>query len=294
MPVYLRNELLNVEIGEPGEFYSGSRFDHSGNIFQVILNNKYSFCSTEKKMVNSACGFGLINEFDIDGSAGYDMVKPGEHFLKIGVGKLLKEDNKPYDFFYPYPFDPSVFEIDCNNKSQITYVSQSPKINGFQYWYHKMISIEGNLLTINYSLKNTGDRSFSTEEYCHNFLSVDHQDLSENYKLEFNFELNPNCFDAFVDPCNDMIIGQSHISFKNTPANEIFIAALNGKKPFPASWKLINFNSGVGISEEVSFESTKINLWGTGHVISPELFMNCKLNPGGLICWQRKYTFFEL
>lgn len=294
MPVYLRNELLNVEIGEPGELYSGSRFDHSGNIMQVTLNNQHTFCTTEKRIYHSKCGFGLINEFDIDGSDGYTETVSGDFFLKTGVGELKKEEDQPYDFFFPYFLSPASFNVETVNKNRIIFETQSPLINGYQTQFKKQLSIDGNVLIIDYLLKNLGLKSFSTEEYCHNFLSIDHQDVSQDYTLKFNFNLYPDRFGKIVDPDNIMMVEEDKISFSGIPHKDIFIASLNGKAPIKAKWELVNSRSNVGVSEEGSLENTKINLWGNSHVISPELFVILKLNPGEDACWNRKFTFFEL
>jgi hypothetical protein len=294
MPVYLRNEILTVEIGEPGELYTGSRFDYSGNIVQVTLKNRHTFCTSEKPVFNTIYGFGLINEFDIDGPASYDEAKPGGFFLKNGIGRLLREDDQPYKFFHNYHVDPSTFKIEFDATHHIVYESESHLVNCFQTLYRKKISIEGNILKVDYFLKNIGTKTFSTEEYCHNFLSIDHRDLSADYNLEFNFDFSPERFAAIVDPGNVMIIGKNSVRFNKKPDGDIFIAELAGKTSCRASWKLINTRSKAGVSEEVSFESTKVNLWGNGHVVSPELFFHTKLNPGDEARWQRRYTFFEL
>jgi len=39
-----------------------------------------------------------------------------------------------------------------------------------------------------------------------------------------------------------------------------------------AFWELINTKNKIGISETGSFNTTRVNLWGWKHVISPELF----------------------
>jgi hypothetical protein len=294
MPVYLWNEKLKVEIGEPGELYSGSRFDNSGHIAQVTLNNRHTFCTTEKSGYNAIFGSGLINEFDIDEPIGYEETIPGEYFLKIGVGKLLREDGMTYDFSHLYKFNPSIFKTELFETKRFSVETQSEKINGFQYQYVKVISIYENILTIFYSLKNIGEKCFSTEEYGHNFLSIDYQDLSENYQLKFNFKLNPGKFDNVVDPNNCLIIGENNIGWNAKPTGDIFIAQLNGKTPHRASWQLINSQLKTGVSEDVSFESIKVNLWGNRHVVSPELFFRTTLNQGEEYNWQRRYTFFEL
>jgi len=294
MPVYLRNEFVEVEIGKPGELYSGSRFDHSGNIVQVTLNRKHTFCTSEKRVFTSDCGFGLMNEFDIDAPASFEKSGIGGSFLKIGVGELLREDDQLYNFSNLYKFEPAVFNVEMYEESRISFETQSEQLQGYRTNYRKEISISENVLTIDYHLKNIGEKRFVTEEYCHNFLAIDQHDMSGNYRLEFNFDLNPNQFAVMVDPNTDLVIGKNNIGWKRKPSGDVFIAELAGKESFHPMWKLMNAQSNVGVCEEVSFESTKVNLWGNGHVVSPEMFFKTELRPGEVANWQRKYTFFDL
>lgn len=294
MPKYLRNNILEVEIGEPGELYTGSRFDHSGNIRQITFNKKHSFCTTEKPEISTVLGFGLLNEFDINNPDGYSEVIPGEKFLKIGVGSLLKEDQKPYLFLNNYKNDPLEFEVILSDKTHLEFRAKSPLVAGIQTLYSKQLSISGNQLTIDYFLKNCGEKGFSTEEYCHNFISIAQHGVSADYLLKFDFELHPELFSKFVNPEGLMILTPNSVSWKNKPLYDFFIAGLSGSQQRKASWALTNKREKVGVSEHTDFESSRINLWGNGHVVSPELFHQISLAPGEEARWQRVYTFFEM
>jgi len=96
----LENDRLKVDIAAPGEVYSGSRFDWTGFITQITLDHAVTFCVPERleKGVGTG-GVGLSNEFGIDQPLGYDEVKVGQQFPKIGVGLLTKASESDYDFF---------------------------------------------------------------------------------------------------------------------------------------------------------------------------------------------------
>jgi hypothetical protein len=294
MPKFLRNNILEVEIGEPGELYTGSRFDYSGNIRQIIFNKKHTFCTTEKNEYSRVLGFGLLNEFDINGPVGYSQANPGERFLKNGVGSLLKEDQKPYMFLYNYKNDPLEYEVVLCDVTNLEFKTKSPLVAGIQTQFSKKVSISENQLIIDYFLKNIGEKSFKTEEYCHNFLAIDQHGVSADYLLKFDFELRPELFSEFLNPEGLMILTTDSISWKHKPLYDFFIAALGGAQQRKASWTLTNRREKVGISEHTDFESLRINLWGNGHVISPELFHLISLAPGKETKWQRVYTFFEI
>jgi hypothetical protein len=294
MPIYLRNNILKVEIGEPGELYTGSRFDHSGNVHQIILKKRHSFCSTEKTEYSPIHGFGLLNEFDINNPAGYSDVGAGEIFSKIGVGSLLKEDQQPYCFLYDYKKINLEFKVVSSGETYLEFSTKSPLVAGIQTLYKKELSISGNTLIIDYFLKNIGEKNFITEEYCHNFLAIDHQDVGGNYQLDFDFVLQPDLFSEFLNPGGIVNITQNSISWKNKPSTDFFIAGLSSIEQSKVSWKLTNKREKVGVSEQTDFKSERINLWGTGHVICPEIFHQISLSPGEENSWQRIYTFFEI
>jgi len=294
MSKHLRNNVLEIEIGEPGEMYTGSRFDHSGNIRQITFNKKHTFCTTENAEFSSVHGFGLLNEFDFNGPAGYSDANPGARFLKIGVGSLLKENPVPYSFLNKFKNEPLEFDLVQPSETQLDFKTKSPLVAGIQTLYGKKLSISDNQLTIDYFLKNCGEKCFSTEEYCHNFFAIDQHGVSADYLLKFDFELQPELFSKFLNPEGLMILAPNSVSWKNKPLYDFFIAGLSGTQQRKASWTLTNKRERVGVSEHTDFESSKINLWGNGHVISPELFHKISLAPGEEASWKRIYTFFEI
>ncbi|MNC44942.1 hypothetical protein D3C75_938710 [compost metagenome] len=60
----------------------------------------------------------------------------------------------------------------------------------------------------------------------------------------------------------------------------------------PWLWEIIHLPSGVGVRELSSFSVYDVAVWGQGHVISPEMFIEVKLAPGEIKNWSRVYEFF--
>lgn len=294
MAFILNNKILKVELGEPGELYRGSRFDYSGNIRQITLNGKHTFCGLEKTSYSHFYGFGLVNEFGIECPLNYNESDQGEYFIKIGVGKLKKEDKGTYDFFKEYEKLTFDVKIKQNNELSVEYHSLSPELNGFKYFYCKKIEIRDNTLLINYCIENKGCKEILTTEYCHNFIAVDYCETGKDYNLEFEFSLQPDLFSEFVDHDNLINVKGNNISWSGTPQNEFFIGNINGNKSFKPFWSLKNYKTKAGISESVSSDCFKANLWGTKHVVSPELFYRFNIKPGEQKTWTRMYTFFKI
>lgn len=293
MPHYLKNDRLRVLMGNPMEFYGACRFDHAGNILQVTLNDRYKFCTTEKPDFSSKLGFGLLNEFDIEEPQGFRETLVGERFHKIGVGNLLKLEDKPYDFFHPYPMEPIEITVRKQGAQSIRYKTIGTSSHTSTVVYGKSISINQNELLIEYSLENRGAKTLKTSEYCHNFLSINKAPLGKDYELEFNFVLDPEGFEQVSNIADYLKFNRNSIGFERTPEGDLFVRRVNGSQT-GKFWQLTNRVQGFGVREEVSFEASLVNLWGNAHVISPELFNELTIEPGAKARWWRKYTFFEI
>jgi hypothetical protein len=147
---------------------------------------------------------------------------------------------------------------------------------------------------IKYYLKNTGEKTITTDEYDHNFIAIDKQLIGRDYILRFPFLIRPELFTGTVNPEGLVEIGQKEFTFKGTPGEQFFFSNLSGSENVDAAWELINTKTKIGIRSTGSFKTAKVNLWGWKHVISPELFFDISVAPGQEIGWSRTYTVFEL
>jgi hypothetical protein len=147
---------------------------------------------------------------------------------------------------------------------------------------------------IKYHLKNTGKKTIYTDEYNHNFIAIDKELIGSDYLLKFPFYIKPEQFEETVNNEEKVDIGEKEIRFNGTPEEPFFFSNLSGNQNIEAGWELINTKTKVGISETGSFKTTKVNLWGWKHVISPELFFEITVEPGKEIEWSRTYNIFEI
>ncbi len=295
MSILLKNDILCIEIDTPGENYQSSRFDWTGQITQITYKNKYTFCTEEilnSDLINIR-GRGLYNEFGIDVALGYDDCKVGELFPKIGVGLIQKDTNEPYNFYKDYKVYPFKTSVNYDNLS-VTFVSYPKPCNGYAFVLKKHIVLYGNSFTIQYFLENTGEKTIITNEYCHNFLSINRKEINKDYKLIFPFTIDQNKFNELVDPDKKLIISKHSISWKTIGKEQFFIGNVNTSKEVIALWSLENYEEGVGIKETGNFKTNKINVWGNIHVVSPELFISINIEPGKSMTWERKYEIFQL
>jgi len=293
MPHLLKNDNLEIQIDLPMANYNFSRFDWTGKTVSVKYKDIFiSGTESNDSTINNAKGRGFYNEFGIDRPVGFDDIEEGDFFHKIGIG-LLKKEGKRYDFSKKYEIEPATFKV----TSEIDFIRiecMSQYVNGYSYILIKEIELLESGFVVRYHLKNTGEKTIKTDEYNHNFLAIDEELMGSKYILKFPFQLEPDSFNARVNPDGKVEINQNDISFNGTPNEQFFFSNLSGGKYVGAIWELINTKSKIGISETGSFETNKINLWGSSHVISPELFYDVNVKPGHSIEWSRTYNVFEI
>jgi hypothetical protein len=289
----LKNRNLEIMIDMPLANYNFSRFDWTGKI--VSVKYKGIEITSVEKMTNgdeNNIGKGFYNEFGIDAAIGYDEIRVGDWFPKIGVG-LLKKDNGDYLFSTKYDIQPAEFDVSLSlNKIRITCKSQV--FNGYSYVLEKEIEIIESGFVIRYSLKNTGEKTITTNEYDHNFMAINKEFIGSDYILKFRFDMKPELFKGNVNPEKKVEIGLKEITFNGTPNEQFYFSNISGNEIVDANWELINTKSKIGISETGSFKTAKVNLWGWKHVISPELCFDIRVEPGKVIEWSRTYYLFNL
>ncbi|MCY1635785.1 hypothetical protein [Marinifilum sp. D737] len=289
----LKNKNLEICIDMPFENYQFSRFDWTGKITSVKFNGIP--ISTQEKIngdPENVFGKGFYNEFGIEMPIGFDEINEGGTFPKIGVGELKKE-GEAYNFIKFYQVKPASFKLIKEfNKLRIECVSGI--VNGYSYELIKEIELLESSFEIRYRLKNTGKKAILTNEYCHNFLAIDNELLGSNYILNFPFELKPELFGEVLNQEGKVIVNKEEITFNDIPEEQFFYGNLTGGKSVFASWELLNTKSKIGIRETGDFETSKINLWGWKHVISPELFFEIHVKPDEVIEWKRTYSLFNI
>lgn len=298
--ITLQNETLRVEIAEPGEHPNdGVRFDRAGFITEVILNNERHFCANEPKNLAhpSTGGRGLCCEIKLDLC---DEAKVGERYPKLGVGLIKKEEEAPYCFFAKYDIDyfPVTFSAD---KTSVEFVTEPIPCMGYAVRQKKKISICDNTLTVEYYMENVGEKTIDTQEYCHNFISIDGMAVSPDYVISTP-QLRDYGNEAFKSVSvghegeATNIIGNGHgFTFAKNDV-EVSLAApdLNGiSNEVPFKWSFAHKGAKAHIDYEESYVPDYLAIWTADHIVSPEFMSRITLAPGESTSWSRKLTFVD-
>ena len=200
----LTNGVIKVMVYLPdakGGYSRGARFDWSGMVGRVNYRGHdfYSEWQTPHNPEFHDHAIGPAEEFGMQVPLGYLEAKPGDTFLKIGIGRILRKAEDSYGFWNAYTIvEPLPFTI-THGEDWIQFEQDAPVQNGFGYHYVKRIALEVGkpTFTITHTLKNTGTKAIDTNWYCHNFTLIDHDQMGTNYQLEFGFD--PKEVPAFKD-----------------------------------------------------------------------------------------------
>ncbi len=288
MPFILKNKNFEIYIDKPEEQYNFSRFDWTGKITNLTYKG-ISLGSKEHNhhFLNECHGQGLYNEFDIDMPIGFQETKIGNWFHKIGIGLLKKEQNH-YHFNHKYLVKPATFYSQVKNNT-VELHCISDEINGYAYELRKHIILNDTSFSIHYDLQNTGRRSIITREYTHNFLAINYQNIDDNYRVKFPFNVRKESLDDDLNPEQTLIFKDNEICFNSRPENDFFMRNLAMNKLSKSSWELKHLKEKISISERVNKPTCSINIWGRQHVISPEMYIELNVKPGKSGTWTRTY-----
>ena len=290
--ISLRSQRLEVEISAPGAAYHGARFDWSAFITQVTLDGKHNFCVPESLQVGEGTGgIGLCNEFGIDQPVGYDEIEPGDLFPKLGIGLLQRQDRLPYNFFHPYTIVQCFPVVVENGLDWARFTVEPLECNGYAARLVKTVRLQNNSLEIAYELENVGQKALLTNEYVHNFNAIDCHALGPDYRLRFPYRV-----EIEKEITRGMEVVEFHgdeVRISQTPTEAFYFRTLGFSQSAAPQWELTLPASGVGLCETDDFAPLRVGVWGTGHVISVEIFNEVSVQPGQVQQWTRLYEFTD-
>jgi hypothetical protein len=294
--VLLSNGTLDALIFLPDPekgYYRSTRFDWSGVVACVSYNGHRFFgewFSDYDPHTNDAIT-GPVEEFRTeDGAIGYNDAKPGDLFVKPGVGVLRKVDDSPYKFGFPYPLvDPGKWTIHTKPHS-ITFTHHLTGPTGISYIYEKTLSLDGSTLTLSHSLKNTGQKTIDTSVYDHDFYIFDGHPTGPGISIHFPFkpELQDSLSPAAELEGNDIVYKQE-LQPKQTVASYIKGYSNNASD---YDFTIEDKKTGVGVQQSSDNPISRFYLWSIRTTVSPEAYIHLNVPPGQTSKWNIHYRFF--
>lgn len=297
----LSNGLVTAHLYLPDPangHYRGTRFDWSSLLYQVEYAG-HTFFGPWNPQAGDPAGhdsnaLGLASEFGMDSPLGYNDARPGETFVKIGVGLLQKQRDEPYAFHARYPIvQPGAWQVTPAGRDQITFRQTLDGGRGWAYDYEKQVRLGAPgrpVLTVAHRLRNTGAKTITTDHYCHHFSRVNNAPLGPDYQITFAFAA------AARAPMNEgaqIANGRLRLAGPLAPGKTIF-AHLDGLTGRPSDHGATVENTRVGAGYTLQGDRTPhhVNLWGMENCVCPEPFVALSIPPGQETRWQTEYTFF--
>lgn len=294
-------------------YYRSTRFDWSGVIPCVSLNGHRFFgewfVGAYNPMRNDAV-LGPSEEFRLDGAPGhdpanspiltilgraigYDEAKPGEAFLKPGVGILKRIDNQPYSGHTIYPIlDGGTWTIPKMSRTSITFRQVLKGRDGWAYVYEKTLTLDANGtgMTLDHSFRNTGQKAIDTKVYDHDFITFDEQPAGPDVVMRLPFVPKPaNPLDSPLK-----IVGRElHFTTAMVPGQPAS-TAFTGYSDRVSDYDITveNLRTKVGVEQTSDTPISRAYFWTNGKAACPEIYIHESAEPGRTAHWKLHYRFF--
>lgn len=295
MAYLLKNDVLTVEIAGLSESYSGVRFDGSGIITGVTLaEGGHHFCVKESLTPEGGTGgIGLCSEFGIRKAIGYEEAKAGEAFPKLGVGLLTRPDDTDYLFYRDYACQRFTTRVEQYGPERISFITLPLENQGYAAYMEKHIEISEGRLIVEYVVENTGTKTLDTDEYSHNFFGIDGHKVGPEYVLRFPEPIQPWSDDPAT--LEGVRVTGNEVSWDREPTEDFYfcLQPQDGREQ-SWLWELSHRPSGATVRELSRLPLSEAAVWGHGHVVAPEMFVEVKLAPGERQSWTRIYEFMKV
>jgi hypothetical protein len=292
-------------------YYRSTRFDWSGVVGCVSLNGHRFFGEwfAQYDPLKNDSIVGPVEEFRSDdgpmgyngpkgelfvqpGAIGYNQAKPGEPFLKPGVGVLRKMDNSPYQFGVAYPIvDTGKWIVKVKPRSvMFRQILHGPQ--GYAYIYEKTLRLDKNdaVMTLEHSLKNIGQKTIDTNVYDHDFFMLDGKPTGPGIVVHFAFEPKAE--------------GQLGAAAKIEGKDLVYVDTLAPRKGVAGyltgfsnrasdyHFTVEDTNAKVGVEQTSDTPLARLYFWSTSTTICPEGYIHLNVTPGKTGRWKIRYRFF--
>ncbi len=295
--VLLANRELRMTVFLPDPergYYRGTRFDWSGVIGRIEWRGHrfYGEWRGPHDPTNHDDITGPSEEFGMAAPLGYAEARPGETFLKIGVGWLEKVAEPEYRFWFNYPARRAATWQVRHGADWIEFRQEVSDPRGWGYRYTKRVSLEGDgpRFAIAHRLRNTGARPIETDHYNHNFTLIDEQPVGPDYVVTLPFAApERRALAEFAE-----VTGREIRFLRDVPPDGSVFAELRGLTGTARNHQatVLNRRAGVGIRFRGDQPLLKYNFWSARLAACPEPFIGLRLAAGGETAWRTRYELF--
>lgn len=270
-------------------FYKGSRFEQSAFVYRLQVNDLTLFGPWKRgfRLGGNDAVAGPAGEFGMDSPLGFDEAKPGEAFIKIGVGHLLRPDDAGYSFTKSYKvLDRGEWKIEQGD-GFLESEHELSALRGWAYFFRKRIElIPPATLKITYTLKNTGEKEINTNFYNHNFFVFNNEMVAEGDQIEI---LADTSGPKMPPPAQ---LHHRRIEFTGPilPNRGYFLEMpLPSKLLDPTLARILHKKSGSSVTIQSDCPPYKLVIYAHDKALCAEPFLKIDLKPGEEKVWSDSY-----
>jgi hypothetical protein len=295
----ISNGLINAVVYLPDTkngYYRGSRFDWSGVVGCLAYKSHTYFgvwFPHYDPYLHDAIT-GPVEEFrsSTGGVLNYDRAKPGDLFVKPGVGVLRRIDDAPFKFSTLYPLvDGGKWTVHATRRS-VSFRQDLKSLSNIAYIYKKVLKLDKHepLLILEHELRNTGTEVIDTDVYEHDFFMLDGVPAGPEMVVRFPFE--PKAERALGNGAS--IDGRKIVYERQLQAGETAAGSLSGFSSNVSDYDFFveNRNTGVGVEQSGSLPISSLFFWSIRTTICPEAYVHLKISPGQTAHWTIRYRFY--
>ncbi len=296
----ISNGVLQVKLLPPDVnhgYYRGTRFDWSGAISSLQFKGHEYFGKWFDRYdpeIHDAI-MGPVEEFLSNGAGlGYAEAKPGENFVKIGVGAIHKPAEPAFRQFETYSIAGHGKWTVEKTADSIAFTHQIPDTLGYSYVYKKVVRLVPGkpVMVLEHSLRNTGRKTISTSVYEHNFYMLDHQPTGPDYSIRFPFA--PHLM-ADVKGAAEARGNQFTFLRELQPDQSVFTGLTGfGASPSDYDIRVENRKAGIGVRQTCGHALSKLVVWSIRTTVCPEAFIDLNIEPHQEAAWNIAYEFYTL
>jgi hypothetical protein len=298
----LTNGLLNAVLYLPDPkdgYYRGSRFDWSG-VVPCLAYKGHTYFGVwfphYDPLLHDAIT-GPVEEFrtaddNADANSwGYQHAKPGEPFVKLGVGVLRRTDDTPYKFAAAYPLIDGGKWTTRTTRDSVSFTHHLKGPAGFAYVYTKVLKLEKNqpVLILKHELRNTGTAPIETDVYDHDFYMIDNAVTGPDMVVRFPF--TPSADPEFK---NARIDGKQIAYEHELQSGESAASALTGYSAQASDYDFFieNRKTGAGVEQSGDQPISHLYFWSIRTTVCPEAYVHIQVAPGQTAHWTIRYRFY--
>jgi len=278
-------------------YYRATRFDWSGVIASLTANGHDYFGQWFDRYdpkINDAIT-GPVEEFlSGDSALGYDEAKPGEKFVRIGVGALLKPEERQFARFKTYEIADGGKWTEHHGPDWVEFTHKLADTNGYAYLYTKRVSLAKNraALVLEHTLKNTGKKVIDTSVYDHDFYMLDGKPTGPDITVRFPFtpraktDLGP-----LAEVRGKDVVYKAELQKRQTVSTEF---EGFGTTPADYDFRVENSKTGAGVRQRGNRPISKLIFWSIRTTVCPEAYIHMRIEPGKQETWRIEYEFYTL